>query len=241
MEQAYRPWLSASAACALLSMAACAPKADAKPPPDGPFAVSDYYAPSGAMGDGATPGNLVINQNAACKDRPPGARGNCFSFQYVDHAPYTTQVTMSTGVCDWAGVFWQYPANNWGTHDGLPVPTGKLTKVSFQVAVGQGMELMTFQIGGIGTPPQPDGAPGVSPSDACPPVETPPPPNYDQILGKLQLTIGTDWQKLSVPLAARDASMNVPQSTLLMGAFAWTVASNAMLPKTIYIDDLVYE
>jgi len=229
------------AAC--VSMAACAPKVDAKPPPDGPFTISDYYAPSGAMGDGATPGNLVINQNAGCKDRPPGARGNCFSFQYVDHAPFTTQVTMSTGVCDWAGVFWQYPANNWGTHDGLPVPTGKLTKVSFQVAVAQGMELMTFQIGGIGTVPVPEGGPPPPPADApCPPTEVPPPPQYDTIRSVLgQQPVSTDWLKLSIPLAARDVSMNVPATTLLIGAFSWATPSNAALPKTIYIDDLVYE
>src|SRR5262249_32935479 len=47
---------------------ACAPKAAAqKPDPTGPFAVSDYYAPSGAMGDGATKGNLDIpTPNTGC-------------------------------------------------------------------------------------------------------------------------------------------------------------------------------
>ncbi len=228
---------------ALLASSGCAPKAgQPKPPPDGPFAVSDYYAPSGAMGDGATPGNLVINQGTDCKMRPDGARGNCFSFQYVNNAPYTTPVTKSTGVCNWAGLFWQYPTNNWGTDVGLPIPVSKLKKVSFQVAVGAGSELMTFQLGGIGTPPLPDGAPAPPSTSACPPPDGPSPPNFDVLLGSLMQMVGTEWQKLEIPIAARDPAAPLPLTSSLIGAFAWSVAGNTSpLPKTVYIDDLVYE
>jgi hypothetical protein len=110
----------------------CSPKgADPIPPPDRPFAVSglpySYYAPCGAMGDGATTGNLVTTIGTGCKDRPPGARGDCFVFQYNGSNPYTTPVTGSTGTCNWAGVFFQSPANNWGVDPGLPIPLSKLT------------------------------------------------------------------------------------------------------------------
>ncbi len=230
-------------AAVLLASSGCAPKAgQPKPPPEGPFAVSEYYAPSGAMGDGATPGNLVINQGTDCKARPDGARGNCFSFQYVNNAPYTTPVSKSTGVCNWAGLFWQYPTNNWGTETGLPIPVSKLTKVTFQVAVASGSELMTFQLGGIGTPPLPDGAPAPPSTTACPPPDSPSPTNYDLLLGSLMQTVGSDWQKLEIPIGARDPASPLPSTTLLIGAFAWSVAGNTSpLPKTVYIDDLFYE
>jgi hypothetical protein len=221
---------------------ACAPKAaQQKPPPDGPFAVSDYYAPSGAMGDGATPGNLVIGTSADCKARPDGARGYCYSFQYVGSAPYTTPISKSTGVCNWAGLFFQYPDNNWGTSPGLLVQSGKLSKVSFQVAVGAGTETMTFQIGGIGSPPLPDGGPAPPPPGACPPADTPVPPNYDLVNNVTMQIVGTDWQKFEIPLQGRDPSAPLPASTTLIGAFSWALSATPGLPKTVYLDDIVYE
>jgi hypothetical protein len=238
---------SISFVCGALSFATlfasgCAPKAaQPKPPPDGPFAVSDYFAPSGAMGDGATPGNLVIGTSSGCKERPAGARGYCYSFQYVGNAPYTTPVSKSTGVCNWAGLFFQYPDNNWGTSPGLPVPSGKLSKVSFQVAVGAGMETMTFQIGGIGAPPQPDGAPAPPPPSACPPAETPVPPNYDLVSNVTMQLVGTEWQKIEIPILGRDSSASLPSSTELIGAFSWALSSTPGLPKTVYLDDIFYE
>jgi hypothetical protein len=221
---------------------ACAPKAgQQKPPPEGPFAISDYYAPSGAMGDGATPGNLVIGTSTGCKDRPAGARGYCYSFQYVGSAPYTTPVTKSTGVCNWAGLFFQYPDNNWGASPGLPIPAGKLTKVSFQVAVAAGSELMSFQMGGIGAPPLPDGGPASPPAGACPPAETPPPPNYDVLMGIAMQQVGTEWQKIEIPLTGRDPSVPLPASTNLIGALSWAIPATPGLPKTVFLDDVVYE
>jgi hypothetical protein len=221
---------------------ACAPKAaQEKPPPEKDFAVSDYYAPSGAMGDGATMGNFRVGSSNECKERPAGARGNCFNFHYDASNPYTTPITKSTGVCNWAGLFFQYPANNWGTAPGLLVQSGKLTKVTFQVAVGAGMELMTFQMGGVGSPPLPDGGPPPPPSGACPPAETPPPPNYDVLIGMTMQQVGTEWQKIEIPLATRDPSVPVPAATNLIGALAWSLAATPGLPKTIFLDDLYVE
>ena len=221
---------------------ACAPKAgQEKPPPDGPFAVSDYYAPSGAMGDGATNGNLIAHTDTPCKARPPGARGSCYSFEYVASAPYTTPVNHTTGVCNWAGVFFQHPANNWGAEQGEPVPSGQLTKLTFQVAVAAGSELLSFQAGGIGVPPLPDGAPAPPPATACPPAETPPPIYYDDISSTVMLPVGTDWQKIEIPIMARQPGAPVPATTNLIGAFSWGISASGGLPKTVYIDDLFYE
>jgi len=193
------------------------------------------------MGDGATPGNLVIGTSSGCKDRPAGARGYCYSFQYLGNAPYTTPVTKSTGVCNWAGLFFQYPDNNWGTSPGLPVPTGKLTKVTFQVAVASGSEGMTFQMGGIGAPPLPDGGPPPPPSNACPPAETPVPPNYDTLSSVAMQTVGTEWQKIEIPLVGRDPSAPLPTTTNLIGALSWAVPAIPSLPKTIFLDDIFFE
>jgi hypothetical protein len=230
------------ALCASLFAVACAPKAaPQKAPPTGPFAISEYFAPSGAMGDGATQGNLVIETSSGCKDRPAGARGYCYRFQYVANNPYTTPITKSTGVCNWAGLFFQHPDNNWGELSGLPVPAGKLSKLTFQVAVGAGTELMTFQMGGIGVPPLPDGAPPPPPPTACPPAETPVPPNYDTLIGTTMQNVGTEWQKIEIPLAMRDPSLPLPATTDLIGAMSWAVPMTPGLPKTIFLDDLFFE
>jgi hypothetical protein len=193
------------------------------------------------MGDGATTGNLVINSDSGCKTRPAGARGHCYSFQYVASAPYTTPVTHSNGVCNWAGLFFQYPGNNWGTDEGLPVPTGKLTKLTVQVAVASGSDLFTFQAGGIGVPPSPDGAPAAPPSTACPPAEIPPPIHYDDISSTVMLMVGTDWQKIEIPIMSRQPGVPVPATTHLIGAFSWGISASPGLPKTVYVDDIAYE
>jgi hypothetical protein len=221
---------------------ACAPKAAAqKPDPTGPFAISDYFAPSGAMGDGATQGNLVIHTSNPCKERPAGARGYCYSFDYVASNPYTTQINKSTGVCNWAGLFFQHPDNNWGDSPGQGIPASKLTKLTFQIAVAAGTELMSFQLGGIGTPPLPDGGPAPPPGTACPPAETPPPPNYDVIIGATMQPVGTDWQKIEIPIGMRDPSMPLPDKVNLIGAMSWALPATPGLPKTIYLDDIFFE
>src|SRR5947209_3112434 len=72
--------------CAIV--AACAPSPS--PPDDGPldppFAVSDHFAPTGYMGDGATPG-LVTMTTDACTSRAPDASpdvmGDCYAIHYT--------------------------------------------------------------------------------------------------------------------------------------------------------------
>jgi hypothetical protein len=209
-------------------------------PTGGPFVVSDYFAPTGAMGDAATPGNLIMGVQSGCKSRPAGARGNCYSFQYVASHPYTTPITKSTGVCSWAGVVFQYPDNNWGTSEGLPIASGKLSKVSAWVALASGSEEIAFGAGGMGTPP--DAGAGAGPSaNACPPTEGPRLPNYDVLGSSSTQEIGTDWTRVEIPILSRDPSAPIPATTNLIGAFSWAIPATPGLPKTIYLDDLVYE
>ncbi len=216
--------LAGVAAAALI--AGCAPAAgEAKGPPKGPFAVSDYFAASGAMGDGATPPRLSIDEkNSACKQpRPAGARGNCFAFSYDPRL--STSVTPSVAPVMWAGLYWQYPANNWGKEPGLSLPAG-LSKVTFQAALGEGeSDMADFAAGGIGFPKS----------------EDPNQPNYphdDSFRAPLTVGLNDQWTRLEIPLNATP--------TELLGAFTWSLHYDDSDPshavtKTLYIDDLFYE
>lgn len=72
------------------------------------FAISDYFTPSGFMGDGELPGFVNMFASERCKEpRPAGALGRCYHF---DYGP--------PGRAFWAGAFWSYPSNNWGVEPG---------------------------------------------------------------------------------------------------------------------------
>ena len=87
----------------------------------GPFAVSRFFAASGFMGDGMLSGYLTADVDEHCKARPSDARGNCYRFVY------------RPGEEKWAGVYWQHPANNWGSQPGRSVATS-FERVRFFVA-----------------------------------------------------------------------------------------------------------
>src|SRR5438046_2577147 len=75
-----------------------------------PFVISDHFAPTGYMGDGEVNG-LVTMDNDACPTRAPGAVGDCYKVVY-------------TPAGTWAGIYWQYPANNWGAKPGRKILPG---------------------------------------------------------------------------------------------------------------------
>jgi hypothetical protein len=97
-----------------------------------PMAVDFYYAVSGYSGDGETPG--LVGETQSCPVRAGQGRGNCHAFTYTP------------GSVGWAGVFWQYPANNWGTDLGRPVPA-HAKSVSFYAWSDTGGEALTFGAG----------------------------------------------------------------------------------------------
>jgi hypothetical protein len=209
--------------------AACGPKTGTPlQPPAGAFTVSDYFAASGAMADGdgmSAPGMITTNQysGSTCGDkaRAPGARGHCFTFDYVP------------GPNLFAGVYFQYPANNWGAEPGLPVHADKFTKVTFKFAVADNNQTMLrFGIGGIGVPMHSDAdiMKGFTNSDQF--IQT----DYPQ-------TATGDWQPFTLTIVPTD----LPKITNIIGAFAWYASYpmgsdfTTLPPTTIYIDDLVYE
>jgi hypothetical protein len=103
------------------------------------FAVSDYYAPSGYMGDGEFFGKLVGTANEGCRPRVPGARGNCYSFSYLPN---------DTDVDPWAGVFWVFPSNSWGSTAGHAIDVTNFKQISFWAAV-EGPTPFTTDGGGL--------------------------------------------------------------------------------------------
>ncbi len=115
-------------AAVALAAAGCLPSIsslDQKPLTE-TFAVSDYFVPSGYMGDGEFFGDLVGGTNQGCKPRAGLARGNCYSFTYWPN---------NLGVDPWAGVFWVFPSNSWGSTSGHAIDMSKFKQISFWAAV----------------------------------------------------------------------------------------------------------
>lgn len=77
----------------------------------GPFPVSRFFTASGFMGDGMLPDFILADVDEHCLERPAGALGNCYRFTY------------NVGEQKWAGVYWQHPANNWGSRPGRSIAT----------------------------------------------------------------------------------------------------------------------
>lgn len=102
-----------------------------------PFWLGDEsvgFVPSGFMGD--VNGISMDNQ---CGERQPDVSGPCHR---VAWAP-------SAGSPGWAGVWWQYPADNWGAQPGRDIAAGA-TRVSFLAWGAEGGEVVSFEAGYAG-------------------------------------------------------------------------------------------
>ncbi|MDD5066524.1 MAG: hypothetical protein PHF84_05705 [bacterium] len=93
----------------------------------------NHYIPSGWMGDyGDIKYNDRWNQN-------PMSGKTCIQIKY------TAERKQGAG---WSGVYWQNPANNWGTSKGGYDLTGA-KKLFFNARGEKGDELVEFKVGGI--------------------------------------------------------------------------------------------
>jgi hypothetical protein len=102
-----------------------------------PVAVDDLFAASGYEGEGVTPN--VITETNACPQRAGAKKGKCHKF--------TWQPENTAGELGWAGVVWQFPANNWGTQAGqTSIPKGAQS-ISFWAWGSQGGETVQFLAG----------------------------------------------------------------------------------------------
>ena len=224
-----------------LSAVACGPPDEGsrlgnKGPIPGAFYVSDYFTPSGDMGDGEFAGNLITTFNENCKERPAGAGGDCYRF---DYHPSTRL---------WAGVYWVFPSNSWGAYPGRSViGTVDLgnglrgyNSVTFSAATDQATLdanpngfYVNFIAGGISgeaaVPPLPYSDQTCDATGNCTPFKA----SYGN-------TLTTDWQPFTIDLS------NTPLTSVI-GAFCWVsnypngTDPTTAKPQTIFIDNIIWE
>lgn len=223
-------------------------------PVKGPFVVSHHFTPSGLMGDGQIPDQLVMNINTPdCKKpRPPNAQGDCY------------HVLWNVKKADvWAGAYWVFPSNNWGSvpgrqvigpvNKGVDPVTGKqlwgYNKVRFYAAADRmpiKEPFFKYWVGGVdgqrARPSQPYYDVGCSVFPGTPPAcidetRTPPqPPGY--LFGPIEDSgnLGVEWKQYELSLA----NWSVEQ---LIGAFGFATndTDNPGSPMSMYFDDIVWE
>jgi hypothetical protein len=188
--------------------AGCAARADTDPPGvepvELPLAVSSVFAPSGYMGDGA--GGTAVVADTECAPRPGSARGDCYRFTY------------KAGPLLWSGVYWQFPANNWGAAEGKAIPPGA-NQVSFYAAGAKGGEVLTIKVGGI--------------RDVTLPYS-------DTISATDKFTLTTEMTQYKVDLGGQSYDK-------VIGGFSWATAypegtvPGSAAPIVFFLDDLVWE
>ena len=252
--------LTSSALLCSLAVVACGPPDEASRahsgPIVGPFVVSDYFTPSGLMGDGEKPGAMTVGINKNCRTpRPPGAQGDCYHFLY------------KVGDVHWAGAYWVYPSNSWGTYPGRDVipprdlgPDSKgnelygYTRVRFWAAVDK-MPVdpkFSYFVGGIdgrkANPQQPYFDKGclIYPADTTtsPPTERvvfcEDEKGVPNAFANAPMTtippLTGDWQQYSMP-------MDTWGLTSIIGGFGFSIndTENPGQTLSIFIDDIVWE
>jgi hypothetical protein len=160
-------------------------------------AKDNHFIPSGWMGD---TGDIKMNDQSAVNPKT-----GTTSIEFT----YNAKKAQGQG---WAGVYWQNPANNWGSKNGGFDLTG-MTKVTFWARGAKGGEVIQkVKVGGIkGTYPD----------------------SSDVEMGPIELT--DTWKQYTINLAGKDL-------TYINGGFGWvTTADLNPDGATFYIDDVKYE
>jgi len=157
----------------------------------------NHFIPSGWMGDS---GDVKMNDQSMTN---PHTGTTSIEFGY------SGKKSQGQG---WAGVYWQNPANNWGSKKGGYDLTG-MTKLTFWARGAKGGEVIQkFVVGGVK---------GSYPDSAT--VE----------MGPVELT--DTWKQYSINLAGKDL-------TYISGGFGWvTTADLNPNGATFFIDDIKYE
>lgn len=160
-------------------------------------ARGNHYIPSGYMGD-----YNDISMDQSWKENPRSGE-TCIKLVY--------RPNMSQGA-RWAGVYWQYPPNNWGEKKGGFDLTGA-KKLAFWIRGEKGGErIEEVKMGGItGT---------YSDSDIA-------------SIGPIILT--KDWRQYEIDLKGKDLSY-------ISGGFCWSTNLDVNPDGcTFYLDDIRYE
>ncbi|HVJ21889.1 MAG TPA: hypothetical protein VM686_41075 [Polyangiaceae bacterium] len=237
---------AATVVAAAVLLAGCGPSDESdrltNPGPlSGPFYVSDHFAPSGHMGDGEVAGYItaLVGEEAlearrtwcagalssgapvtdGCPERPPGAGGDPYVFIW-DPGPQM-----------WMGVYWVYPANNWGRVPGRALdPNYRYTKARFWAATDTPGTFWEFFIGGIKNPTF---------------------PYQDKIsLPHKVSALSHDYTQFEITIPPQIYEVEGRQIDTLLGGFG--IATNLPAstpaaevpgkpPRAIFLDDIVWE
>lgn len=159
----------------------------------------NHFVPSGFFGD---TGDLTLT--TADRTSPHGGATSI----RIDYRP--------RGSMRFAGIFWQNPANNWGTTSGAGFDLRPAKTVQFWARASVGGVKAEFKVGGI-TGPFPDTLPS---TETVPRV----------------VQLSTSWQQFSIDVSARDLSY-------VIGGFMWVTNATDQNPSgcTIFVDDIVWQ
>jgi len=160
----------------------------------------NHYIPSGWMGDY---GDIKMNDQSMTK---PHSGSTCLEFDY------SSKRTQGQG---WGGIYWQNPANNWGSKKGGFDLIG-MTKLTFWARGDKGGEILQkVVVGGLGMEPK-AAYPDSSKTESEP----------------IELT--DSWKEYTVNLAGKDLSY-------ISGGFAWvTTADLNPDGAKFYVDDIKF-
>ena len=160
-------------------------------------AKDNHYIPSGWMGD---TGDIKMNDQSAVNPKT-----GTTSIEFT----YNAKKAQGQG---WAGVYWQNPANNWGSKNGGFDLTG-MNKLTFWARGAKGGEVIQkVMVGGIK---------GTYPDSTA--VE----------MGPVELT--DTWKQYTINLAGKDL-------TYINGGFGWATNGDLNPEgATFYIDDIKFE
>ena len=159
--------------------------------------ISNHFIPSGWMPASAS---QDLKFQGACKENPY-LGDSCIKITYNDNSGTR-----------WAGIYWQQPANNWGTVD-KGFDLSKATKLTFWARGAKGGErIEEFKVGGI------MGEFSDSDSTSIGPV----------ILNK-------DWTQYTIDLKGKDMSY-------IIGGFCWATNVDVNPEGVVfYLDEIKYE
>lgn len=166
-----------------------------------PLDVEKEFIASGWMGD-AEKGKQFLQMLSVAAEKARTGDGNSL----------VTKFRYQAGSIGWAGVYWQWPANNWGDKPAKQIQGA--SKISFWAAGQKGGEIVEFKAGGIT---------GKQCRDS-----------FEVSLGQVALT--KEWKNYEIPLRRSQSALAV------VGAFAWVATSDANPGGlTFYIDSIRYE
>jgi hypothetical protein len=177
-----------------------------------PVTISDHYRPTGGMGDATVAGAVTIaTDGAACAGAPAGANvGACYTITYHP------QPIVAPAPSTWAGFYWQYPDDNWGTMQPLTIATGA-KDVSFYAKGMNGGETITFEAGGI-----------MNMVSAATPYT-------DGFSVSMTYTLTKNWTKYSLSMTGLTYAGGV------LGGFAWVTSVSNTNAVTFYLDGIIWE